>query len=240
MLSIITEQPIIEPPTSVKVLSDDKDKIVEFTALIQTMDEVNQNKRLYEKSVLLPQIEEYIHEMVEPGNAVGELDHPPLGSDDEQVVRQLTVKYGEVSHKFLKIWVEGNNVFAQIRTTRTAKGNDLAGLILDGVRVGFSLRAWGKLEDMYKNGEQIKRVTAPVKIMCWDAVCNPSHKTARLYENSVISIEDENIIFHSQMALTESTTKSNDISYMNELVNDYKKNYLIKEAIDNSINRFLV
>jgi hypothetical protein len=35
-------------------LSDDKDKIVEFPALIQTMDEVNQNKRIYEKHVLQP------------------------------------------------------------------------------------------------------------------------------------------------------------------------------------------
>jgi hypothetical protein len=75
--------------------------------------------------------------------------------------------------------------------------------------------------------------------MCWDAVCNPSHTTARLYENSIIPIDDENILLHNQMALTESTIESNDISYMTELVNDYKKNYLIKEAIDNSINRFL-
>lgn len=240
MFSIITEQPVIQPAGTVKNLSDDKDKIVEFPALIQTMDEVNQNKRIYEKHVLQPQIQEYIKEMVTPGNAVGELDHPPLGPDEKaQITRQLTVKYGEVSHKFLEIWTEGNNVFATIRTTRTAKGNDLAGLVLDGVRVGFSLRAWGEVEDIFKNGQRIKRVKAPIKIMCWDAVANPSHKTARLYENSVMPIENENVLLHNKTALTESNLNSNDVTYMDELVNEYKKNYIIKEAINNSINRFL-
>lgn len=240
MFSIITEQPIIEPAKSVKVLSDDKDKIVEFTALIQTMDEVNQNKRIYEKTVLQPQIKDYINDLVTPGNAVGELDHPPLGADEKsQITRQLTVRYGEVSHKFLKIWMEGNNVFSRIRTTRTAKGNDLAGLVLDGVRVGFSLRAWGEVEDIFKNGQRVKRVKAPIKIMCWDAVCNPSHKTARLYENSIIPINDENMLLNNKQALTESNLNSNDVSYMDELVNDYRKKYIIKEALNNSMNRFL-
>ena len=64
-----------------------------------------------------------------------------------------------------------------VKTASTAKGRDLAGLIMDGVPVGFSLRAMGESE---VNSSGITTIKNPFEMVTYDAVSNPSHKEARM------------------------------------------------------------
>lgn len=235
-ICLIEEAPIVQRPMDILNLSTNHENIVEFTAIIQTTDDLNENKRVYPSKVLNPQIEQYIQEKVIPGNAVGELDHPDLSDDESaQIRRQLTVKYSITSHKFLKIWVEGNKVYQRIKTTRTSKGYDLAGLILDGISVGFSLRAWGEVGDEIVNGQRAKVVKAPVKIMCWDAVCDPSHKIARLLNINSLQM---NNLRNESMIMTENSSYSEDLDFSNELLS-YRNEYMINSIIQENVMSML-
>lgn len=64
----------------------------------------------------------------------------PLKPD---VQRQLNTDHSNISHIITKIWWEGNKLKAIVEAAATARGADFDGLIRQGSKVGFSLRAVG-------------------------------------------------------------------------------------------------
>jgi len=76
----------------------------------------------------------------------------------------------------------------------TPNGKILSGLVLDGVKVGFSLRGLADIED---NGDH-QEVLNPLVIICWDCVSNQSHKKASIQEvhqeNVQVINESNNIV----------------------------------------------
>ena len=74
------------------------------------------------------------------------------------------------------VYFDGNNLMGDVETTLTDRGFTMAGLLLDGVPVGFSLRAVGD----HKTINGIDEVCDPFFIITWDCVSNPSHASARV------------------------------------------------------------
>ena len=120
---------------------------VKIKAVLQTTDDVNKNKRVYPKSILQEAVEK-IKPLIETHALTGELDHPiPTSVSETDSYRHFVVLYQNTSHIIDDIYFEGNKVMGIVETASTQKGFDLAGLIEDGVPVGFSLR---KLNCAYK------------------------------------------------------------------------------------------
>lgn len=232
---IITESPLIDAPSKLKVIDDGPWGKVRFTAIIQTVGDINKNGRLYEKNVLKKGLDK-IQDRIKMRSCVGELDHP-LSQDP---ARQCQVLYQYTSHVILDTHWDGNNLLAEMETTSTSKGYDLYGLIAkDFLVVGFSLRALGDLEPAYKNGKKYNKVTGDLSIICWDCVSNPSHAKATLIKinestNRQIleSINPSNIV--SQTKNMICTVDSNGKSYcfvpnaFDILVENSKKNIMNK------------
>jgi hypothetical protein len=119
---------------------------VKIKTILQTCDDVNKNKRIYPKSVLMHGVEK-IRPLIEQHALTGEMDHPvPSGNSETDSYRHFVVLYQNTSHIIEDIYFEGNKVMGIVKTASTQKGRDLAGLIMDGVPVGFSLRAMGESE----------------------------------------------------------------------------------------------
>ena len=119
---------------------------VRIKTILQTCDDVNKNKRIYPKEVLQRAVEK-IRPMMEQHALTGELDHPvPSGASETDSYRHFVVLYQNTSHIIENIYFEGNKVMGIVKTASTQKGRDMAGLIMDGVPVGFSLRAMGESE----------------------------------------------------------------------------------------------
>lgn len=150
---------------------------MKIKTVLQTCDEPNKNKRIYPKSVLMNGIEK-IRPLIEQHALTGELDHPvPSSNSETDSYRHFVVLYQNTSHIIEDIYFEGDKVMGIVKTASTQKGKDMAGLILDGVPVGFSLRAMGESE---VNSSGITTIKEPFEVVTYDCVSNPSHAKARM------------------------------------------------------------
>ncbi len=145
-----------------------------FRNVIQTVDEINQNKRLYPKTVLESGMQGTVDRMRRRA-LMSELDHPfPQGNQAFDQVRQTTVSLKEVSHIIKNYDFKGNHLVAEMETTNTPNGAILLGLLKDKVGLGFSMRGMAELERLQDHN----LVKAPLTVIAFDAVSSPSHKSA--------------------------------------------------------------
>ena len=145
-----------------------------FRCPIQTVDEVNQNHRMYPSGVLKEGM----------GNCDGrmkrrafysELDHPlPTGNYNVDGIRQTTVSLEKVSHIIRDYDFKNNTLVGEMETTSTPNGGILLGLLRDKTGVGFSMRVLAELV----RKQDFNEVKAPLTVIAFDAVSMPSHKAA--------------------------------------------------------------
>lgn len=146
-----------------------------FRMIMQTMDEANQNRRIYPKNVLMEGMKG-CEDRIKGRSFTGEMDHPfPTGNHDIDAVRQSTVSLKEVSHLVNEYGVDGNKLMGELETLDTDNGRKLLGLLKDRVGVGLSMRGMAELE---RNRENYNVVKAPLMIITFDTVSMPSHKAA--------------------------------------------------------------
>jgi hypothetical protein len=149
---------------------------VKVKTILQTVDDINKNKRRYSRRIMEKGLQEIMND-IKLRQLVGELDHPVLtGNDDSDCARHFLVLYERTSHIITNVYFDGNNLMGDVETTLTDRGFTMAGLLLDGVPVGFSLRAVGD----HKTINGIDEVCDPFFIITWDCVSNPSHASARV------------------------------------------------------------
>ena len=166
-----------------------------FRSTVQTVDEVNKNKRMYPRSVLESGMSGCKQRMSRRA-FLSELDHPfPQGNRSFDAVRQTTVSLKEVSHIIRGYEFNGNRLVAEMETTSTPMGAILLGLLHDRSGIGFSMRGMAELRRLPTHNE----VVAPLKIVAFDAVSMPSHQSAIVdfnemqFESSMI-MESETMI----------------------------------------------
>ena len=168
---IIKEGVVFNVPEKFKKYNDGK---IVFEAILQSADTRNQNKRIYPRDVLDDGIKR-IHDQIEKRRFFGELDHPI--SDNQ--IRQTTVSLQEVSHLVRRVWWDGAYLKGIVETTPyTPNGKILSGFVADSCPIGFSVRAIADVSD--SGGYQ--KVVAPMVIISYDAVANPSHVGAEVTE----------------------------------------------------------
>lgn len=124
---------------------------------------VNKNKRLYPIEELRREVERYNTEMIMPGRAMGELNHPTSADVDlERACHIVTEMY------------EDNNVFyGKSKVLSTPCGAIVRSLINDGVKVGMSSRALGTLEEGSSHN-----TVRNLKLVAVDCVADPSFPKA--------------------------------------------------------------
>lgn len=167
---IMESSPILHEAQLVKA---DPSKAI-FRMTLQTVDEVNQNRRLYPRQVLMEGMEQ-CRDRLSRRAFFGELDHPfPQGNDSFDSVRQTTVSLSEVSHLLRDYDISGNRLIGELETVSTPKGAILLGLLRDKAGIGMSMRGLGELVKSSGHDE----VRGPLTIISFDAVSMPSHKSA--------------------------------------------------------------
>lgn len=151
-----------------------KSEKARFKMIMQEANEVNQNKRLYEKHVLSGGMEN-CKERMQRRAFLGEMDHPvPTGQETFDGIRQTTVALRDVSHLINNYEFQGNKLLGELETLDTPNGRILLGLLKDRSGIGLSMRGMAELDR--RNG--VNYVKAPLYIITFDAVSLPSHKSA--------------------------------------------------------------
>jgi len=179
---VILESAPIEIPDA-KVISDNGKRVI-GEGIIQTAEEENRNGRCYLHADLLREINcPRTNELLSTGNMLAENGHPM----DTNMVRQQTIEPNNTVARFLKIWMDGNNVMAQFKGTNNALGEEFDQDLREGVRPSWSLRALGSLAN--KGG---RNVVENLRVITWDRVIYPSHPnayTTRLVTESAVSVK---------------------------------------------------
>ena len=177
---VILESAPIEVPEA-KIITDNGKRVI-GEGILQTAEEENRNGRCYLHSDLLREIDcPRTKELLSTGNMLSENGHPL----DTNMVRQQTIDPNNTVARFLKIWMDGNNVMAQFKGTNNCKGEEFDQDLREGVLPSWSLRALGSLAN--KGG---RNVVENLRVITWDRVIYPSHPnayTTRLVTESAAS-----------------------------------------------------
>jgi len=124
---------------------------------------VNKNKRLYPLHELEREVARYNEEMVKPGRAMGELNHPtPADVDLERACHMIT-----------EMTQDGNVFYGKSKVLSTPCGKIVRALVNDGVKVGMSSRALGTLEEG-RDHNTVKNMS----LVAIDCVADPSYPKA--------------------------------------------------------------
>jgi hypothetical protein len=126
-------------------------------------NQVNKNKRYYDLTDTRGEVNRYIEEMVIPGRAMGELNHP--SSADVNLERAC--------HLVTELKEEDNAFYGKAKVLTTPMGQILRALINDGVKVGMSTRALGSLQEE-SSFSRVKNM----RLVAVDAVADPSFPKA--------------------------------------------------------------
>jgi hypothetical protein len=174
---IINETSLV-PETKMRILKEaddgiDKkgmDRVHIETGLIDA-DWLNRNRRIYEQKTLFPALnDDRLTELINTKGLYGEVAHP----DDPSLARQAKVIQDRASHAIVKTWTQGKQVMGIVRASYMPVGTAFHNeIVYGGLIPAFSMRALGGLEQTSKGA-----CVRDLKIITWDWVVFPSHKTA--------------------------------------------------------------
>ena len=126
-------------------------------------EDVNRNNRLYPLEELVREAKRYNEEMVIPGRAMGELNHPTTADVDLE----------RACHMVTELTQDNNVFYGKSKVLSTPCGQIVRSLINDGVKVGMSTRALGTLEEGSEHN-----VVKNMKLVAVDCVADPSYPKA--------------------------------------------------------------
>jgi len=187
-----------------------------FKTVLQTIDEVNKNGRIYPMSVART-ITKHLSPMAENRSLYAEIDHPFIAGADPQVAvrRASMVELKNCGALITKVYTEGNKVMGILESLSGFKGPDFRDLVMiDKANIGFSLRMLGKIKN-HPTMENVVMPAEPMRPITYDIVTNPSHSTARVIDiisesdllsasqgyDQVISESEGLILEHSNMPM---------------------------------------
>jgi len=125
---------------------------------------VNRNKRVYSLHEMESEVDRYTKEMIKPGRAMGELNHPTTADVD----------LGRACHLVTELYQDGNVFYGKSKVLSTPTGLIVRSLINDGVKVGMSTRGLGMLV-AESNGQSRVR---DFRLVAVDCVADPSFPKA--------------------------------------------------------------
>jgi hypothetical protein len=126
-------------------------------------NQINKNRRMYNLEDTREEVNRYISEMVAPGRAMGELNHPSSAE----------VNLERACHLVTELYEEDNAFYGKAKVLSTPMGQILRALINDGVKVGMSTRALGSLQE-----ESSYNLVKNMRLVAVDAVADPSFPKA--------------------------------------------------------------
>jgi len=203
---------------------------VAFKAVMQTLEERNQNGRFYSKAIG-NDIVETLRPKARSRSLFQEIDHPSINGDKDAANRRaVTVEMKNCGSLIRDLYIQENKIIAEIETLSGFLGPDMYNLIVhDKADIGFSLRMFGRVEMEGSGGPA--RVVRPIRPITYDTVTNPSHATARVMEFLPENVTEfltegcsnnellqENTILYDRIQFQESNESMYD--YIDRVVED--------------------
>jgi len=159
-LKLLIEEPVYE----YDVLHEEKNTKEASTMYIQgpylMAEQKNKNGRIYTLNEMVPEVNRYIDEMVTQNRSLGELNHPASVEVDPE----------RSCHMITELKQDNNIYIGKSKILSNPMGQLVRSLIMDGVRLGISSRALGKLTPGMAGTHQVQGF----HLICTDVVHDPS------------------------------------------------------------------
>jgi hypothetical protein len=205
---------LVEEPTyEVQYLVEEKNRNSPSNLYIHgpflMANEANKNKRIYPLEEMIKEVDRYSSEMIVGKRSTGELNHP----------QSPEINLERICHMVTELKQNGNIFEGKSRILSTPMGQIVRSLILDGVKLGVSSRALGRLD---QDGQYNK--VSDFRLVAVDVVADPSVPTA--FVNGILEskqwILSENGSFEPLFAAFEKNIanlpKQNKQAYLKEQV----------------------
>jgi len=166
------------------MLKESKEKYgkVLLKGIIQRANTLNQNGRIYPRTILEREVINY-QKLIQENRALGECDHP----------ESSVVELKNVSHVVKEARMEGDSVYGVIELLDTPSGKIIQSLIESGVTLGISSRGVGSTQ---RQGDT-QIVQEDFQLICFDMVSEPSTPGAfMMSEGKKISNSELNKTFN--------------------------------------------
>lgn len=210
------------------IIDETKSGRVIGEGILQTANEKNRNGRWYGSDELFPQlVAPRTTELLEAGYLRAELGHPL----SNELVRQQTIDDSRTCAQFLKLWTNGNNVWARFRGTNNVFGEAFDKDLRDGCKPAWSLRALGTIVNT-SNGAEVHNL----RVITWDQVIYPSHPAAytqRLVTESSDIAKEQDIYNSSNNGRLIPITNQDVVDYIQRESANFK---YIKNNFDFAYN----
>lgn len=139
----------------------------------------NKNKRIYDLDEMISEVKRYTEEFIKTGRAIGELGHPK---------DSVEVDLERACHTVVTLEQKGNLFYGKSKILSTPAGVITKQLLSDGVKLGISSRALGRLIP-----EGLNNKVQNLYLIALDLVHEPSVSKAML----------ESIMENRQFIITE-------------------------------------
>lgn len=179
-------------------------------------EQVNKNKRIYDSFEMDREVHRYQREMIDTKRAMGELNHPTKAEVDLERACHLVVEMKR----------DSNTYIGKSKVLTTPMGMIVRSLINDGVKVGMSTRALGKLTES-NNG--VSRVS-DFRLVAVDCVADPSCPSAfvnGILESKQFVIRDDGSFeeYYDQFSNSIASLPRKDVdSYLREQIIQFINN----------------
>lgn len=182
-LKLLTEwMPLSYTPNQIKESRDRNGGKIFLKGVLQKADTLNQNGRIYPKSILERELRNY-QKFIRENRALGECDHPDTS----------VVELKNASHIVREAHIEGEAVVGTVELLNTPAGKILQSLVESGVTLGISSRGVGST--MNEGNAQV--VQEDFQLICFDMVSEPSTPGAFLMsEGKAVSRSELNRVFN--------------------------------------------
>lgn len=213
-LKLLVEQPA--PEESFQYVMEESNNKAPANLFIigpyMACEQVNKNKRIYDSFEMDREVHRYQKEMIDTKRAMGELNHPTKAEVDLERACHLVVEMKR----------DGNTYVGKSKVLSTPMGMIVKSLINDGVKVGMSTRALGKLTE---SGNGVNRVS-DFRLVAVDCVADPSCPSA--FVNGIL--ESKQFVVREDGSFEEYYDKlSNSISSLpRKDVDSYLKEQIIQ------------
>ena len=176
-LQLLTEwTPLTYSASTLKESREINNGKLMLRGILQRADTLNQNGRVYPRSVLEREIINY-QKFIKENRALGECDHPDTS----------VIELKNVSHIVRSAEIQGEDVVGTIEILDTPNGKIVQSLIESGVTLGISSRGVGSTRS--EGNTQV--VQDDFQLICFDMVSEPSTTGAfMLREGREISESD--------------------------------------------------
>ena len=169
-LSLLTEWlPLSLNPDLIKESRTQNAGKIMLRGIIQRSDTLNQNGRIYPRTILEREIINY-QKFIRENRALGECDHPDTS----------VVELKNASHIVREARMEGDTVYGTVELLDTPSGKILQSLIESGITLGISSRGVGSTKQ--QGGNLV--VQEDFQLICFDIVSEPSTPGAFMLKES--------------------------------------------------------